>query len=196
MSILLFSHLILTPRENVIVHWSTLQPLHLKYVLKVNTFHLGARLTIDSLSGYLNKNWEWSNYLPRVEMNWKAPQFTIYPNCCSSLYLQLQQIHPAVYFSAHFSKIRVGCHIHPPQVLLIVDPPFLLWNWGLLQAFLSLRVNAALARAAGTLCANWWEIKQPICLETQVVENTLSPCSAPCWHCHWQQGSSHGLWSG
>lgn len=131
-----------------------MQLLHLKYVLKVNTLHLGARLTIDSLSGYLNKDWEWSNYLPCVEMNWKAPQFTIYPNYYSSLYLQLQHLHPAVYFSAHFSKIRAGCHIHPSRVLLIVDPAFLLWNWGLFQEFPSLKVHAALPRAARTLCAN------------------------------------------
>lgn len=185
MPILLLSHLILTPRENVIVHRSTLQLLHLKYVLKVNTLHLGARLTIDSLSGYLSKDWEWSNYLPWAEMDWKAPQFTIYPNYCSSLSLQLQPIHLAVYF-------RAGCHIHPSQVLLIVDPTFLLWNWGLVQALLSSKMSAALARR--TLWANWWEMKQPMCLATQVVGNMLSWCSLPAGSAHWQQGSSHGLW--
>lgn len=110
MPILLFSHTVLTPSENVIVHWSTLQWLHLKYTLKVNALHLETRLAIDSLSGFLTKAWKWSNYLLCVEMNCKPPWFTSFPNYYSSLYLQQQYFHPAYffYFSVHFNKIKVG----------------------------------------------------------------------------------------
>lgn len=97
MPILLFSHRVLTPSENVIVHWSTLQWLHLKYILKVNALHLETRLAIDSLSGFLTKAWKWSNYLLCVEMNCKPPWFTSYPNYYSSLYLQQQNFHPAYF---------------------------------------------------------------------------------------------------